>query len=178
MVIGIGGISRSGKTKLAKKLRTYFNNKGESTILISCDDFHVNDFKLPEIKEMKNREIPISINYKKILTAIAAAKNNAVSKIIVEGHLIYANKKLAQLFNCSIFFRIDKPTFIERKIKDNRNGELPHWYIEYSWRAWQQYGQIDNNIPFLSIDGNRKLPFKLVLDYIYQYEKNIHAHHF
>ncbi len=171
MIIGIGGISRSGKTKLAKRLKTYFKKQYKLVSLFSMDNFMYSHDKLPLTKNYVNREVPEAINFEKLIEQLKVAKPIPNSIVIVEGHLVFAKPNLDELLDCRIFFNIDKATFIERKVKDGRWGKLPDWYIDYCWQAWLQYGQICEKRVHLSLDGNRKLPFECVLDYIYRYEK-------
>jgi len=91
LTIGIGGISRSGKTKLAKRLRTYFKKQGYSVILFSTDDFMYNPENLPVIRGYLNREIPEAINFGQLTEQIETAYTLPNTIVIVEGHLITLN---------------------------------------------------------------------------------------
>jgi len=173
LIIGIGGISRSGKTKLAKRLRTYFKKQGYKPILLSTDSFFFCSKKLPTIKNYLNREIPEAINFAQLIQQITVSKSSTNTIIIIEGHLVFANPQLCELLDCRIFFIINKATFIERKMKDSRWEKVSPEYIQYAWQAWLQYGQINDNKPHLRLDGNRKLPFNWVIDYIYEHEKKL-----
>jgi len=173
LIVGISGISRSGKTKLAKRLRTYFNKQGNTVILFSTDNFLFCSKKLPVVQGYLNREIPEAIDFLELNKRIKVAKTTPNSHIIIEGSLIFANPQLDKILDCRIFFNIDKSTFIKRKVKDTRWGKVSPWYAEYAWQAWLQYGQINENVDHLSLDGDRKLPFEWVLDYIYAYEKKL-----
>lgn len=173
MIIGIGGISRSGKTKLAKRLRTYFKKQGYITILFNTDSFLFCSKKLSLIVNYPNRETPEAINFEQLIQQITLAKCTPNSIIIIEGHLVFANPQLCKLLDCRIFFFIDKATFIKRKMKDNRWGKVSLAYIQYAWQAWLQYGQINDNKPHLRLDGNRKLPFEWIIKYIYEHETKI-----
>ena len=46
-----------------------------------------------------------------------------------------------KLYDKTIFLKIDKETFLNRKKKDLRWGKEPDWYIEYIWENHLIYGQ-------------------------------------
>ncbi|MEL6252490.1 MAG: hypothetical protein AAFR87_10815, partial [Bacteroidota bacterium] len=60
MLIGIGGLSRSGKTKLAKRVKGLY--KEQKVILLHQDDFVKAEEDIPLIQNHIDWEVPESID--------------------------------------------------------------------------------------------------------------------
>ena len=86
MIIGIGGISNAGKSKLADRIAKYFNTK--STIILCQDNFANPTKEILKINGHTNWEIPDSINFNKFYNKIVeSAKTFDI--VIAEGLFVY-----------------------------------------------------------------------------------------
>ena len=70
MIIGIGGVSRAGKTTLAEWLRNQFPEK--KTHIICQDDFVFPTDRIPRINNRINWEHPDSIDHEAFRKSIIA----------------------------------------------------------------------------------------------------------
>ena len=143
MIIGIGGVSNSGKSSLAKNLKQSL--KGFRVEIIGQDDYVFPENKIPKIKGHTDWEIPASINFpafKKVLLH----KSKTADVTIAEGLMVFYDEELRKSFDLSIFLEMSKKEFLKRKVKDLRWGLEPTWYIEYIWNSFLCYGQLPGNI--------------------------------
>ncbi len=124
MCIGIGGVSRSGKTFLANML----GNSIHDSIVIHQDTYIPNEADIPKIKTHTDWESPEAIDWISFRAAIHSAILQGKTTI-VEGLFAFQNPSIAGLYNKSIFINISKQEFIHRKKKDLRWGKEPDWYI-------------------------------------------------
>ncbi len=167
MIIGIGGLSRSGKTKVAKKIRTELQKQGQNVLLLHQDHFSFPEIKIPKIKDRADYEHPDSIDWNRYLAAIQEGIK-AQQTIISEGLFAFANQQLNQLYDRQIFVSIDQATFMQRKANDTRWGPLPPpWYLQHIWDAHQIHGQCPLPSP-LQINGTKPLIINEIIDYIYK----------
>ncbi len=165
MIIAIAGVSQAGKSTLAGRLRNALGNN-KTTIL--CQDDFVRDIELiPEINHHIDWEHPDSIDHVKFRETIAAeAQRNQY--VIVEGLMVLWDEETRKLFDKCIFIEIDKPTFIKRKLVDDRWGIEPEWYVEHIWKSFLQFGQKPDDQDCIVVDGCKPI----VLDYVIDYLKN------
>lgn len=164
MIIGIGGVSRAGKTSLAFKIREWMGYNYVS--VIHQDEYVRKDDKMPKIKEHIDWEHPDSLDFSGIIDKIKeeSTKNKI---IVVEGLMVFWNEQLLSLFDKKIYIKISKNTFLSRKTLDNRWGDEPDWYIEHIWGAHFQYGTIPNGgHGFLQLDGDACCTDDLVKEYL------------
>ena len=140
-IIGIGGMSRSGKTLLAQKLGTHWGS--DRSIVISLDDYAKPQSLIPTIHGVANWEIPESIDYKKLLKATQEAAQR-FEWVIVEGLLVFHNEELNALFDYRLILEIDRSTFIDRRSKEARWGAESPAYLQHVWDEYQvQRNSID-----------------------------------
>ncbi len=132
MIIGIGGISRAGKTTLALKLKEYYMNDGVK--IFHLDKYTIPWNQIPKIGKMIDWEDPISINFNKLeQDIIESLKDNKI--IIAEGFLIYYHQPIRDLFDIKIYLSISKDIFITRR---KRQYNEPAWYIEHIWNSYHK----------------------------------------
>lgn len=140
LIIGIGGVSRSGKTWLAYKISELFQHK--SILVINQDEYVFDVEDIPKVRGETDWECPESIDFNKLLDhiQIASATNDI---IIVEGLLAFYENRIERLMDKKIFIEIPKTLFLERKVKDKRWGDFPEWYMEHIWQSYLTYGKIN-----------------------------------
>jgi nicotinamide/nicotinate riboside kinase len=164
MIIGIGGVSRAGKTTLAFKIREWMNYHKVS--VIHQDEYVRKDDKMPKLRDHIDWEHPDSLDFDGIIDKI---KQESEKKeiIVVEGLMVFWNEKLLNLFNKCIYIQISKEVFLSRKTLDNRWGDEPDWYIEHIWENHFRYGLMPTGgHRFLQIDGEASNTDDLVKEYL------------
>lgn len=137
-IIGIGGVSRSGKSTLARKLKEALLPK--QVLSVDMDQYVFPQEEVPKINGHPDWEVPESINYRKVLDTIEENDPNH-DFIIVEGILAFANPTLKELYDVTVYMEISEATYLERRRQETRWGKDPEWYIEYVWEAHLKYGQ-------------------------------------
>ncbi|MEQ8629694.1 AAA family ATPase [Ekhidna sp.] len=137
-IIGIGGVSRSGKSTVAKRLRDKLASMKVFTL--DMDNYVLPENDIPKINGHPNWEVPESIDYERILTLLDE-KESIYEVIIVEGILAFANMELNKRYDLTVVMEISKATYMERRKQETRWGKDPNWYLEYVWEAHLKYGQ-------------------------------------
>lgn len=164
MVIGIGGVSNSGKSHLAEKLESHFRDR--STIIIAQDNFALPSSEIPQINDHIDWESPKSINFEKFKQTISESIKSH-DFVIVEGIFAYYDKKINELYDKKLFIEISKETFLQRKIKDTRWGMEPSWYIDHIWNSSLKFGRPNKKLKNIYyLDGNRDIILSDVLQYL------------
>ena len=140
MTIGIGGVSRSGKTSLAFLIKKMIEERGETAVVLSQDDFVLEKNLIPKIKQKTDWESPQSIDFQEYRCTIAKEKvcNNHV---ITEGLLNFWDVETNALFDRRIFVIIKKDIFLSRRKEEKRWGFEPKWFVEHVWKSYLKYGQ-------------------------------------
>jgi uridine kinase len=166
--IGIGGISRAGKTSLSNYIKSLYPNK--STFLIEMDDYVKNKEDIPQVRNHTDWEHPISVDFERLeLTLKEALLKHDI--VITEGILIFYSKQLNRLFDKRIFINVPKSVFCKRKREDKRWGNEPDWYIDYIWESYIKYGKLkdtDNNT--LYVHGTEDWSPMLIDEHLYKIE--------
>lgn len=153
MIIGIGGVSRAGKTTLANLLKKRL--KGKTISILNQDEF-VKKAGLPEINNHIDWEHPDSMDWISLRKKIKAeSRKNEIT--IVEGLFAFYDEKIAAMYDLPIFMAIEKDIFLVRKRKDKRWGKEPDWFIHHIWNSYLKYGKLPAFIPeVLVINGTQK----------------------
>lgn len=144
IVIGIGGISRAGKSTLRNFLVERINPIGM---------FHVDDYLISPIKKWDEKiqdyiedwEDPIGHDLDRMQKEMKALKESAINNlesesqevkfIIAEGFLIYNRKDIADLIDVKISFVIDKELCRERR-KNTKFYGSDYYFDEYIWKYY------------------------------------------
>ena len=153
-IIGIGGVSRSGKSFLAKQLAARFEKTGRSVKTFDQDDFVFPERMIPTIRNHLDWERPESIDFQKLKLAISNARKD-YDIVIAEGLMVFSYPDVFRMFNYTIFIKLDREEFLARKRSDLRWGREPDWYIDHIWEGYLKYGQYPKGYnPNLILDGN------------------------
>lgn len=166
MIIGIGGVSRAGKTSLAMLIQNWFGK--DQVKILHQDDYIQPIDKMPNINGHTDWEHPLSYDFIGLQKAIKRERKH-FKIIIVEGLLVFASGQLVKLFDKCMFLKINKETFLSRKTLDNRWGEEPDWYIEHIWNSHFIFGGIPYGLQnVLQLDGDAGFVDEIVQSYIKQ----------
>ena len=165
--IGIGGVSRAGKTTLSNYISSLYPNK--KTLVLSMDkDFVHEEHKIPKIKDRTDWEIPASVDYIKLRKKIEESLDQ-YDLIITEGILIFYSEEVNQLFDKRIFIDIPKSLFYQRRHSESRWGEEPKWYIDYVWDSYQKYGKLkESYTETLYLSGDDQFSALTVDEYLFK----------
>ena len=166
MIVGIGGVSRAGKTTLANLMAKLFLARGKSVSIIHQDEYVHEESALPRIRDRVDWEHPNTIRLDDFRDAILNAKKEN-DLVIAEGILCFYGPELSDLMNRKILVTISKDTFLERKKEDLRWGSDrdPDWYMEHIWESYQKYGKPHTD-DYFTIDGNQYFDLITVVQYI------------
>lgn len=160
--IGIGGVSRSGKTFLGQILSQNITN----SVLISQDLYVPTMNNIPEIKGHTDWERPEAIDWKALQSKMISA-GSSMPVIIVEGLLVFNNRNIYQFFDKSIFITLSESEFKKRKRKDLRWGKEPEWYIDHIWKSFLKYGQVPHELKnTMIINGEEDFDIEEILSYV------------
>ncbi|MBK6393049.1 MAG: hypothetical protein KA109_01905 [Saprospiraceae bacterium] len=161
MIIGIGGVSRAGKTTLANQLSKRI--KGKTIGILKQDDFVKKDH-LPMIRDHIDWEHPDSIDWKSLLSAIQSYKKK-YDLVIVEGLFAFYQGNINACYDRCIFVYIEKDLFWKRKKQDLRWGREPNWFVHHIWESYVEYGALPKNKnPVFMVNGAHPAPINQVID--------------
>lgn len=166
MIVGIGGVSRAGKTTLANLMAKLFLARGKSVSIIHQDEYVYDEQVLPRIRDRLDWEHPSTIRVTDFRNAIEnASKENDL--VIAEGLLCFYGSEVLELMDRKILVTISKETFLVRKKEDLRWGSEPDpdWYMEHIWDSYQKYGKPQTD-EYFTIDGNQYFDLITVVQYI------------
>ncbi len=164
MKIGIGGISRAGKTQLANFIKDLFSDL--KVVILSQDDFVFEHDKLPVINDEIDWESPASIDFKKFREAISK-DTKKYDIVIAEGLLIFYKSDICMEFDKKIFVHINKAVFRERKLTDTRWGSFPDWYVDHIWNSYMKFGRVEKGRDdFLYLDGARDFDREKIVEFL------------
>lgn len=166
MVIGIGGSSNSGKSSLANELAVYYKTFGFKVAVLCQDDFVYRRDYLTTINDHINWELPSTIEINEYIYAVKVAKD-ANDIVLCEGLFAFWFNELNKLYDKTIFLKIDKQTFIQRKKIDLRWGKEPDWYINHIWENHLRYDKhelLKEN--FLLLDAKNEIETMNVVNFI------------
>jgi uridine kinase len=164
--IGIGGVSRAGKTTLSNYIVSLYPNR--KSLIIAMDDYVNEQEKIPRIKDRIDWETPDSVDYKKIEEKIEDSLNE-YDLVITEGILIFYSEELNRLFDKRIFIDIPKSLFYIRRHSDKRWGEEPKWYVDYVWESYKKFGQLNETFSdTLYISGQDDFSALTIDEYLFK----------
>ena len=163
MIIGIGGISNAGKSKLAKRIKEALP---QYKVCILCqDDYAFPTKDIPKINDHTDWEIPGSIDFERFHKEVL--RNAQIHDItIVEGIFAFYYSNTNELFNKRLFLTLKKETFFQRKEIDIRWGKEPEWYINHIWESHFNYCPPSDLTDFLVLDASKEVDLNTVLDFL------------
>jgi len=164
MIIGVGGVSRAGKTSLALQIEKWHDSG--SVKILHQDDFIRPIDKMPLVREHIDWEHPDSYDFVGLIKAIKKERKK-FDIVVVEGLMVFCNQQLAKLMDKRIYIRISKETFLSRKTLDNRWEDEPDWYIEHIWNNHFVYGLVPRGFDhIMQLDGEAGFVDEIVQKYI------------
>lgn len=165
MIIGIGGVSRAGKTTLAEGLRKSLIKKKKTVDIFCQDDFVKSKTALSQIEGVPDWERPSTIKWDSLTSKIEKSKADV---IIIEGLFTFYPASIRALLDKKIFIEIGKELFKERKSIDKRWEEEPTWYADHVWKSYVKYGKTKgDDSEYLILDGSIPINTdKLIADII------------
>lgn len=164
MIIGIGGVSRSGKSLVAQKIKEIFS--GKTTDIICQDDYIPDEKNIPRVRGEIDWECPESLDFLQFKKAIVKAAEQ-VEIVIAEGLMVFYDPSVEQLFDRKIFVEVPEEIFRERKITDLRWGPFPAWYMDHIWRSYLKFGKIaPGRSDVLYLDGTVEPDAETLRDYL------------
>ncbi len=163
MIVAIGGVSRAGKTTLARKIRDLF--AGKKVTVLCQDDFVKPVEQIPSVGDRIDWEHPESIDHVALKKAILA-ENKENDMVIVEGLLVFYDPETVKLYDKKILIEIDYETYLKRKKKDSRWGTEPDWYIQHIWDSYLQFGKPKDDIDTYKLDCVKDYHLKDILTYL------------
>jgi len=162
MITGIGGISRSGKSFLAQKLKELLERDRKTVSVLDQDEYVFPEKDIPLIRDHIDWEVPESIDWNRFKEAITKAEE-VFDHVIVEGLMVFWHPSIRALYNKWIFIELSRDEFMHRKQSDLRWGKEPDWYVEYIWDSYIKYGQIPDGMDMdLTLDGERQFDIEMI----------------
>lgn len=162
MIIGIGGVSNSGKSALARRIEKLVHPK--KACVLCQDDF--TKPRLAYIKDHLNWEHPDSIDFEKLYQRVLQEEKSH-DVVIVEGIFAFHHAPTTQLYDKAIYLIIDRNTFFDRKKRDIRWGKEPAWYIEHIWDSHLAYGGKPDHIPdILQLTATKPISDRDIISYV------------
>lgn len=163
MVIGIGGVSRAGKTTLAIKLKRRL--KGKTINILNQDDF-VKKTTLPIIHGHIDWEHPDSLDWKALRAAVRQS-SLVFDLTIIEGLFAFYDRAINRRYDFAFFVHIQKELFFKRKRADMRWGKEPDWFIHHIWSSYHKFGQLPDSVKeVMWIEGNASTDIDQIVHYI------------
>ena len=163
MIIGIGGVSNSGKSALAKLIMDSFDSG--KAVVICQDDFTLPIDKIRKTGDHIDWESPQSVDFKRYQETLKEASSR-YEVVIAEGLMAFHSSELFDIYDKKIYVTISKSEFVKRKRNDLRWGKEPEWYIEHIWESFLKYGQPKNESDIMIIDGEKTIELPAVLNFL------------
>ena len=134
-VIGIGGLSRSGKSTLA----LWLHQQLPRSIMLCHDDFPQDETLIPKVKDRVDWEHPESINWKLWQRAIESQANDC-DYLILEGLFQFRQEALPLAPDRLFYLGVAREVFLKARREETRWGPEPEWYLQHVWDSHFQYG--------------------------------------
>jgi len=166
MLIGIGGVSRSGKSTLANLLVTHFRKNGKKAIIFHQDDFVFPETHIPKIRNRTNWESPQSIDFEMFKEVLGLFREK-FDIVIAEGLFAFHDEATNELLDKKLYVKISKRTFLIRKAMDTRWGYEPTWFIDHIWHSFHKFGKPKPELKnVLTVSGEDEFDMEKVIKYL------------
>ena len=170
MIIGVGGVSRSGKSSLSRFLKKELHKKTGEIHL----DNYIKDsshwhfftrypvFYLSKIHKVFNMEHPNVIDFNRLYEDILqSSQQNEI--VIAEGFLITYDARIKNLFDKYIHIALSKSVFIQRRTRDFKSNL---WYTNHVWNCFMKYGTDYSNLNHIVVNGDNEIDMQSILKFI------------
>ena len=134
-VIGIGGLSRSGKSTLAQ----WLHQQLPGSVMLCHDDFPQDQAKIPKVRDRIDWEHPDSINWSLWQKAITSQAADC-DYLILEGLFQFREEALPLKPDYLFYLGIAEQVFLKARRKETRWGPEPEWYLRHVWDSHFQFG--------------------------------------
>lgn len=155
-LIGIGGISRAGKSTLARLLDDHLVSEHKETLVVAQDMYVLPITEIPRIKDKVDWEHPNSIYWSSLIHHLQYAIYH-YEVVIFEGLFCFYHPEINRMLDHRIFVEISRMKFINRKKADLRWGSAPEpdWYIDHIWESYLRYGRPSLTSDYIICNGSR-----------------------
>src|SRR3990170_1319491 len=165
-IIGITGVSGSGKTAISKILA----KKIKATIIHLDDYWKYHNVEMRPRKEWKKWEHPSSIDFNRLYKEIVKLKRLNKNKIIiVEGFHVLHNKKIRDILDLKIYISLSDNLVIKRRLEKFGPEENQKMYSKnIVIKSYKRYGKLTKKYADLVIRGNKDINenIKNILRYV------------
>lgn len=144
----IAGVSRSGKSSLAKELCSRLNN----AVHLDQDNFVKEEDEIPLVNDRIDWETPESISWTRWNQAIAKATSEH-DYVIAEGIFTLTDLELVKRADISILLSIYELEFKKRRQQERRWGAEPDWFIQHVWDSHVKNHNPHQVIPDFELQG-------------------------
>ncbi len=134
LIIGICGVSQSGKSTLTRSLKKELSSRRLSVKTFEMDHYTVEKELIPKIKDRLDWEHPDSIDWERLVKQV---EKSTADVVLVEGIFAF-DRRMLPFYSKKILIEVDKSTFYERRNKEIRWGEEPDWYLDHVWESNQK----------------------------------------
>ncbi len=151
-IIGITGVSGSGKTTIGMNLKKILKN----TKIVCVDDYWKERKRIPKsFEKWREWEWPSSINFGKLHKNLIQLRGKKKYKfIIVEGNLLFYYKKIRDIIDLKVYLKIPNKLIIERRIKKFGVEDNQEKYSkEIVVKEYKKYGELAKKYADLSFKG-------------------------
>ena len=171
ILIGVGGVSRAGKSSMAQLIRQHLRRLGKSLAILSQDDYILPIDQIPIYCDQTDWESPHSIDWSKIKMDLHTLRAK-YDYIILEGLFAFYDPQINCQYDKKIFIENSKSFLVKRKKIDLRWGSYPDpdWYVQHIWESYLKYGRpiLDND--YKVINGAHYFDYQDIISYILQSE--------
>jgi len=161
ILIGIGGISRAGKSRLSE----YLQKQLQDAHVIHQDDYVKSEREIPRIKDRLDWEHPDSIHWPGLEESIAESLIKH-QYTILEGLFAFYHKEIEDQMSLKIMLSLDKEQFLDLKKVDKRWGDEPNWFIDHIWHSHSLYGTVRDKSTLSRIHNIKDSDYQFIVEQV------------